>query len=142
MAGWDFVSPFFIGSKLYVHVKRRGGNIHDRTGHFLNVPRDDADPDPILFISRNGRGVNLLIARLRHFEMRRQVDPELESVDIPAGTATRHFLVEDAAPGTHPLYIAGTDDTLVAEAVAMTRGTFEHIRDSFNPAVWVIGKTA
>ena len=74
--------------------------------------------------------------------MRWQVDPELEAVDVAAGSATGHFFVEDAATGTHPLHIAGTNETRVAEAVTMTGGAFEHIGDGFNAAMRMIGETA
>ncbi len=74
--------------------------------------------------------------------MRRQIDPELEAIDVPAGTAAGHFLVQDAAPRAHPLHIAGTDETLVAEAVAVTGGAFEHVGDGLDAAVRVIGEAA
>ncbi len=111
--------PFDAGSQLHVHVERRGGNVGHRTGDILHRPGDDADPDPILFIGGDRGGGHFLVARLGHFQVRGQVDPQLEAVDVPAGTAAGHFLVQDAAPGAHPLHVAGTDRALVAEAVAV-----------------------
>ena len=74
--------------------------------------------------------------------MRGEVDPELEAVDVSTLAAAGHFLVQDAASGTHPLHITGTDETLVAKAVAVGGGTFEHVSDGFDAAVRMIGEAA
>ena len=50
--------------------------------------------------------------------------------------------MQDAAPGAHPLYIAGTDEALVAEAIAMMCGAFEHVGDRLDAAVRVVWKAA
>ena len=50
--------------------------------------------------------------------------------------------MQDAAPGTHPLHIARTDQALVAEAVAVGRGAFEHVGDGLDAAVRMVGKAA
>src|SRR5688572_26375104 len=72
--------------------------------------------------------------------MRGEVDPQLEAVNISALTAARHFFVQDAASGRHPLHVAGADQACIAEAVTMTRGAFEHVGDGLDTAVWVVGK--
>ena len=71
-----------------------------------------------------------------------EVDPELEAVDVSAGAAARHFLVQDAAAGTHPLHIAGTDEARVAKAVAVMRGALEHVGDGFDAAVRMVREAA
>jgi len=78
----------------------------------------------------------------RHLKMRRQVDPELEAVDVSALAAARHFFMHDAATGTHPLHVTGTDETCVAEAIAVGGGTFEHVGDGFDAAMRMIGEAA
>ena len=52
----------------------------------------------------------------------------------------RHFLVDDAAAGGHPLHITCTDHAGVAQAVAMLHFARQHIGDGFNPAVGMPGK--
>lgn len=74
--------------------------------------------------------------------MRGQVDPELEAINVSAGTAAGHFFVEDAATRTHPLHIAGTYNAFVAEAVAVGGGALEHVGDCFDTAVRVHGEAA
>ena len=142
MPAGDGVSPFDAGSQLNVQIKRRGRDIHNGTRDVIHRPGDDADPDSILFVGGDRGGGHFLIARLRHLEVRGQVDPQLEAIDVSARAAAGHFLVQDAATGTHPLHIAGTDQAGVAEAVAMTGGAFEHVGDGFDAAVRVVGEAA
>jgi len=66
----------------------------------------------------------------------------LEAVDIAARAAAGHFLVQDAAPGAHPLHVAGADGALVAQAVAVVGGAFEHVSDGLDAAVGMVGKAA
>src|SRR5215216_3325266 len=49
--------------------------------------------------------------------------------------------MQDAAPGAHPLHVAGTDDALVAETVTMAGGAFEHVGHGFDAAMRMVGKT-
>ncbi len=56
---------------------------------------------------------------------------------VSAGTAARHFLVQDAAPAGHPLHIAGTDQAGIAKAVTVVGGTLEHVGDGLNAPVRV-----
>src|SRR6266508_2136396 len=142
MPAGDEMSPFLIGSKLDVQIKRRGGDLSDWTGHILYFSRDDADFDPILFISGNGRSTDFLVPTLGHLEMRREVDPETEPVNRSIRTAAWHYLVQNAATGGHPLHITGTDQTGVTETIAVMRGAFEHISDRFNATMRVHGEAA
>ena len=50
--------------------------------------------------------------------------------------------MQDAATRAHPLHIARTDETLVAEAVAVSSGAFEHVGDGLDAAVRVVRKAA
>src|SRR5262245_20204703 len=122
MSAWDGKLPLGSRGKLHVHVKRRGGDVLNWPTDAVHCPGDDADPDPIFFISGNRGGRHFLIARLGHFEVRGEVDPQLKTIDRSVLAAPGHLLMQDTATGTHPLHIAGADQTLVAEAVAMSRG--------------------
>ena len=55
--------------------------------------------------------------------------------------ALRHFLVQDAAPGGHPLHVAGAEQAAVAEAVAVLDVAGQHIGDGLDAAMRVPGKT-
>ena len=46
--------------------------------------------------------------------------------------ALRHFLMEDATAGRHPLHVAGFEIAAVAEAVAMLDGSGQHISDGLD----------
>ena len=54
--------------------------------------------------------------------------------------ALRHFLMEDAAPGGHPLHVAGAEHAGIAEAVAMGDRAGQHIGDRLDAAVGMPGK--
>ena len=49
----------------------------------------------------------------------------------------RHFLVEDAAAGCHPLHVAGPKRALVAKTVLVLHRAGKHIGDGLNAAMWV-----
>jgi len=66
----------------------------------------------------------------------------LEAGDKSAGSAAGHFLMQDAAPGAHPLHVAGTDDTGITETVAMGGGAIDHVGDGFDAAVRMGGEAA
>ena len=54
--------------------------------------------------------------------------------------AVRHFLVDDAAAGGHPLHVARGDGSLVAHAVAVIHAPREDVRDRLDAAVGMPGK--
>ena len=59
----------------------------------------------------------------------------------PAGRVTLgHLLVDDAAPGGHPLHVAGIDGTAVPQAVAVLDGPREDVRDRLDAPVRVPGE--
>ena len=134
--------PFGARSNFHVHVKRRTGDVCDGTGDIIRCPGDNANLDAILFVGGDGGGGHFLIARLGHFEARGQVDPKLEAVDVSAFAAAGHFFMQDAASGTHPLHVAGTDEAFIAETVAVGSGAFEHVGDGFDAAVRMVGEAA
>ena len=86
------------------------------------------------------RRAEVLVARLRHLELRRQVDPELEAAHAPVGAGPRHLLVHDAAAGRHPLHVAGADRAGVADAVAVVDLAGQHVGDGLDAAVRVPGE--
>jgi hypothetical protein len=54
--------------------------------------------------------------------------------------ALRHFLMNDAAAGRHPLNIASADRATVTETIAMLDRADEHVRDRFDAPMRVPGK--
>src|SRR5581483_1401705 len=67
----------------------------------------------------------------------RQVEPQLEPGD-PLRPDLRHLLVQDAAPGGHPLDVAGADRPPVAERVAVPHLAAAHDRDRLDAAVRMV----
>ena len=54
--------------------------------------------------------------------------------------ALRHFLVENAAAGRHPLHVAGAEVAAVAQAVAVLDVARQHIGDGLDAAMRMPGK--
>ena len=52
-----------------------------------------------------------------------------------------HFLMDDAAAGSHPLHVARGDNALVAHTVTVFDFSGQNIGDSFNPPVGMPGKS-
>src|ERR1700730_7994451 len=59
----------------------------------------------------------------------------------PLGVSLRHFLVQNSAPGGHPLDVAGTELAPVSQTVAVVHASREHIGDRLDAAVWVPWKS-
>ena len=53
----------------------------------------------------------------------------------PCVVALRHFLMQDAAAGGHPLHVAGAELAAVAEAVAMIDIAGQHVGDGLDAAM-------
>src|SRR5262245_16621747 len=87
------------------------------------------------------RAVDVLISRRRHLERGRQVGPELKAVHATLRIALWHFLMHDAAPGCHPLHIARTKCSAVAQPVAVLNCARQYIRDCFDAAMPMPGET-
>jgi len=56
-------------------------------------------------------------------------------VHPPVGVALRHFLVHDAAAGSHPLHVAGAEVAAIAEAVAVLDVAGQDVGDGLDPPV-------
>jgi hypothetical protein len=89
---------------------------------------------------RNLRRLDVLVARRRHFQRRRQIGPELEAVHAALRVALRHFLVHDAAAGGHPLHVARAEIAAIAQAVAVLDIAGKHIGNGLDAAMRVPGK--
>ena len=91
----------------HVEIARLGGDAVDRTGLAPELAADDAHARAVVVDHLGDLGCgNVLVARLGHLEMRGQVRPQLEAVHAALGVAGRHFLMQDAAAGGHPLDVA------------------------------------
>ena len=51
--------------------------------------------------------------------------------------AERHLLVHDAAPGGHPLHVAGAERAAISQTIAVLHGAGQYIGDGFDAAVRV-----
>src|SRR5262245_55982386 len=72
--------------------------------------------------------------------MRWQIDPQLKPGDA-LRAHLRHFLMHDAAPRSHPLNVAGTDTSGVAECVLVVHNARKNIGHRFNAAMWMQGES-
>ena len=81
-----------------------------------------------------------LIRRVAHLFPRRQVDPELETAH-QAVALLRHFGMDDAAGGLHPLRPAGAQIAAIAHAVAVFHVAVEHVGERDETAMRMIRKT-
>ena len=59
----------------------------------------------------------------------------------PALIALGHLLVNDPAPGRHPLHVAGRDGAVIAHAVAVIHGSGQHVGDGLDAAMRMPGET-
>ncbi len=129
------------GRHPHVEVARLGRDPVDRSATPQNSPQITRALVPSSSVTSGMcRCRHVLVARRRHLERGREVRPELEPVHPPGPVALRHLLVEDAAPGGHPLHVAGPERAPVAQAVAVLDRAREHVRDGLDAAVRVPGK--
>src|SRR5262249_19660450 len=92
-----------------VEIARIGGNATPRSALAPELAADPPHAGPVVVDHlRDLAGGDVLIAWRGHLQRGRQIRPQLEAVHVPAGIALGHFLVENAAPGSHPLDVAGT----------------------------------
>ena len=95
---------------------------------------------------RNGRYVRLLqphITWLAHFQMRWQIDPQLQNFQratFAQKLRRRDFRMHNAAARGHPLHAARMDHALMAGAVRMSQRTFQNKGDRFKAPVRVRAK--
>src|SRR5262245_12987291 len=128
----------FTRLNLLTQIARFCGDAFVWTFLAPEIPADDAHARAIVVHDLGDVACgDVLIAGRGHLERSRKVRPELEAVHPSIRVALRHLLVEDAAAGGHPLYVAGAEAAAVAEAVAVFNGSGEDIRNRFNPAMRV-----
>ena len=86
-----------------IHIRRICRNPAHGTLRTVDFPCDHPNAGAVFsFDLRDLGGEDVLIPRRGHFKIRRQIDPQLKSGDA-FRTNLRHFLMEDAATGGHPL---------------------------------------
>jgi hypothetical protein len=71
---------------------------------------------------------------------RGQVRPKLEAVHPSPLVALRHLLVQDSAPGRHPLHVSGRHAPLVSQAVPVRHLAGKHVCNRLDPAMRMPGK--
>ena len=103
---------------------------------------DDADDGVTVLVGqqRHRLGLDVLVARIGHLQLRRQVDPELDAVEEPAGVdqrVRRSLDVQDARPGGHPLRRAVLDHAAAADGVLVQERAVDHVGHGLEPAVRV-----
>jgi len=129
---------------------RRHGRVHQRdrrvrdAGAVMTAERPGDDPQQRPAVRRGQQrhlpGADVLVARRRHLQPGRQVDPQLEAVEQAA--ADHEFLrrrldVQDAAARGHPLGVAVGDQPAAAVGVLVTEGAVDDVGDGLEPAVRV-----
>src|SRR5690242_19819362 len=106
-----------------VEISRIGSDAFYWTALAPEIADDDPRARPIVIGNfRYSFREDVLVARIGHLQMLRQVRPQLEAVHAAVLIAARHFLVKDAAAGRHPLHVAGAHRAAIAEAVAVLDG--------------------
>src|SRR5262245_47084631 len=85
--------------------------------------------------------LHLLVTGRGPLERGREIGPQLESMHPAVLVALGHLLVNDPAPGGHPLNIACADDATVPHAVAVLYRSREDVRDRLDSAVGVPRET-
>ena len=129
----------------HAHVQKHGldGDTSDGSNDVSELAGDEADGDAVgasEFDGGDGRGVNVLVARLLHLVLRREVDPQLVA---PHETLGLHgsFRVNESATGGHPLHAATGQVASVTTRILMLEVTVKHNGDSFEATVRVFGET-
>ena len=120
--------------------ERRGGVGLTRALHAGELPGDDAQQRAA--VGGGGKanlaGAQVLVARLGHLELARQVDPELEAVEEAAAhdQVLRWLLdVEDARARSHPLRVTVGDDAATTVRVSVLEDAVDDVGDGLESAV-------
>src|SRR3989442_7798489 len=97
----------------HVQVDGIGGNSGHRTADLINCSSNHADSCSVFFFYfRDLARPDVLVALLCHLELRRQIDPALESSN-PFTAHLRHLFVPDAASSRHPLNIPSPETSSI-----------------------------
>ena len=140
--GFDFQLFTLAGGHRDVEVARVGGDAVDRALFAPELAAHDAHARAVVVDHfGNLTRLDVLIARRRHLQRRRQVGPELKAVHAALRIALRHLLMHDAAARGHPLHVAGAERAAIAEAVAVLDRAGEHIGDGLDAAMRMPRKT-
>jgi hypothetical protein len=83
---------------------------------------------------RNLRSLDIAIACRLHLFRGRQIDPQLEAAQA-SFLLLRHFGMDDAAPGGHPLHAAAHQFADIAQMILVPQMAVEHIRRRLEAAV-------
>ena len=125
-----------------IEIARIGGNAFDRAAAAPKVAAHDAHAGAVVIHDlRNFGAFDVLVARRRHFQRRRQVGPKLKAMHAARRIALRHFLMENAAAGRHPLHVAGFEIAAVAQAVAVLDASRQHVSNGLDAAMGMPRKT-
>ena len=112
------------------------GDAIDRAGFAPITANNHFDAGAVIVDHfRNFAAFYILIARRGHLHGRGQIAPQLKAVHLAVGVSVRHFLMQDAGTGGHPLHIPRAKGAGVAKAVAVIHGARQHIGDGFNAAM-------
>ena len=125
-----------------VEIARVGGDALDRAALAPEVAAHHPHAGAVVIDDLgNLRGLDVLVARRGHLQRGRQIGPELEAMHAALRVALRHFLVQDAAAGRHPLHVARSEIAAIAQAVAVLDIAGEHIGDGLDAAMRMPGKS-
>src|SRR5258708_14346229 len=117
----------------HVKIARLSGDAVHGAAFAPELPANNARPGRVVSADvGNLRRRNILVSGRRHLEPRWQVCPQLEAVHPATRVSLRHFLVEDAASGRHPLHVSGPEAPAVAQTVAVINRPGQHIRDGLD----------
>src|SRR5215467_873845 len=122
----------------HIEVNRvRRDPVHG-AGRPPKAPADDANLGSVVVCDYWDVGrLHLLVTRRRHLERRREIGPQLESMHPSVLVALRHLLMNDPAPGGHPLDVACADNATVPHAVAVLHRSGQDVRDRLDSTVGV-----
>jgi len=124
-----------------VKIRRIDNDILHRSHGPAGLAADDFHPDAALEgYRRNLPAHNPSIAGSHHLVVGGEVRPNLEAPHEAVLVTPRHFLVDDAAAGGHPLNVARGDDPFVPHAVAVFHPAMDNVGDRLNAPVRVPGK--
>jgi hypothetical protein len=82
----------------------------------------------------------LLVDGVVHLVLLSEVDPQLKT-DRVFFSRSRNLGMHDSLACRHPLNITWADFTFVAFEIFVVEASFEHIGDSLEASVWVVGES-
>lgn len=134
-----------LGTGMNSDVKHDNRRVRTAgTGMAVDVARNEAKQRATVGAGEqnNALAAEILVARGRKLVATRKIDPELDSMEKPAGHDEffrRCFDVEEARACGHPLRITVGDDAASTMRVLVNKRTVNHVGNGFESAVWVPG---